>query len=125
MKNRLLQCLLVAAMAGASVQAWSANWIGIFKNTPVEDFDDEDMRRMLDVIKVVLGDPAPTDVLSWSNDATGAGGEFKVLGQPRRDGFDTCRRVRFSVHSKRRKGYPLTWTACKDGAGKWVLVSGT
>jgi surface antigen len=118
-----VQLLLGLAIACTSLHAQSAGWIKLFKGTPVENFDDEDLRRMLDAVKQVLSDPKPDDAVPWKNDATGSGGEFKVVGQPMRSGFDACRRVKFSSYSKQRKGYAATWTACKDASGKWSLIS--
>ena len=115
--------LLGLAIAFTSLHAQSAGWIRLFKDTPVEDYDDEDLRRMLDAIKQVLGDPKPDDAVHWKNDATGAGGEFKVIGEPVRSGFDACRRVKFSTYSKKHKAHATTWTACKDASGKWILAS--
>ena len=122
-KKLCVQLLLGCAMASASLHAYSAGWISLFKGTPVEDFDDEDLRRMLDAIKVVLGDPKPADVVQWKNDATGSGGDFRVVGEPVRSGYEACRRVKFNTYSKQRKGYATTWTACKESGGKWVLAS--
>jgi surface antigen len=118
-----VQLLLGIAIAGTSLHAQSAGWIRLFKGTPVEDFDDEDLRRMLDAVKQVLGNPKPDGAVQWKNDATGAGGEFKVIGEPVRSGFDACRRVKFSPYSKKHKAFASTWTACKDASGKWILVS--
>ena len=87
------------------------------------DFNDEDMRLFLDAIRKTLAAPGPPEPVEWANPASGAGGSLLVVAQPKVTGFDECRRVRATAFSRRQKGKPATWTACKDPAGQWKLVS--
>lgn len=113
---------LAAAIAAAAPCAIAAGWGAIFSDGPVVDFHDEDMRLYLDAIKKTLEAPGGSPQVQWRNPASGAGGTLVVLGQPKVKDFAECRRVQSTVYSKKRKGYPSAWTACKDPTGRWVLV---
>ena len=123
MKRRILRAVAALALCAAAPIAWSAGWGTLLLNGPAEDFHDEDARLFMEALRKTLESPVSKDPLEWSNPDSGAGGSMAVVGQPQRKGFDECRRVRMTVYSRKRKGTPSSWTACKEPAGRWVLVS--
>jgi surface antigen len=115
---------VLAAVAGLASPWAVASWGLAMRDSPARDFDDEDLRQFLAAIRQVLEAPLPPQPLEWSNPATGAGGTLLVIGQPRRQGFVECRRVRATLYSRRRQGQPQVWTACRqESGGNWNLVS--
>jgi len=116
--------LMVAAVAGLASPWAAANWGLAMRDSPARDFDDEDSRQFLAAVRQVLEAPPPPQPLEWRNQASGAGGTLLVIGQPKRQGFVECRRVRATLHSRRRQGQPQVWTACRqESGGSWKLVS--
>lgn len=115
---------MVAVAAGLASPWAAASWGLAMRDSPARDFDDEDTRQFLAAVRQVLDAPSPPQPLEWRNQATGAGGSLLVIGQPKRQGFVECRRVRSTVYSRRRQGQPQVWTACReDSGGSWKLVS--
>ena len=122
MTKKLLRALLALFIVAVSPWALAAGWGAVLRDSPAEDFDDEDSRLFLAAIKQVLEATPPPQPLDWRNDASGAGGTLLVVGHPKRPDFGECRRVRATLYSKKRKGNPTAWTACKDTSGNWKLV---
>ena len=126
MTKKLMPVAVALLVAAACPVAWSAGWGAILRDSPIEDFSDEDLRQYLDVIKTALEapeSPQPPQPVTWRNAGSGAGGTLLVLDRMKVKDFEECRRVRTVVHSKRREGTPAVWTACKDSSGRWRLVS--
>ena len=124
LKRILWTAVLAATTATVPGPALAAGWGAIFGKGPVQDFHDEDLRLYMDAIKKTLEAPDGAPAVQWRNEASGAGGTLVVLGQPTVKDFAECRRVQSTVYSKKQKGVPSAWTACKDPAsGRWVLVS--
>jgi surface antigen len=120
--RHLRGALLALAVLAASPVALAAGWGALLRNSPGEDFNDEDLRQFLAASKQALEAPGEPKTLEWSNSESGAGGSFLVLGQPKVKDFSECRRTRIKLHSKKRKGYAAVYTACKDASGRWRLV---
>jgi surface antigen len=120
---RLPACALAVLLAITVLPAAAAGWGAVLSRGPVVDFNDEDMRLFLEAIRTTLGADGEPQPVEWSNPASGAGGTLRVVGRPQVAGFKECRRVQATVHSRRQTGKPATWTACKDPAGQWKLVS--
>ncbi|QPF75689.1 hypothetical protein G8A07_24075 [Roseateles sp. DAIF2] len=117
----LLMALLAASLLSLGAQAQAAGWVAALKNTPAEDFDDEDLRLLLAAAAQSLnaeGEPAP---VRWDNPATGAGGRFLVQGSSTAKNGQPCRSIRFWLHSKRYAEKTALWNACKDEQGRWRL----
>ena len=93
------------------------------KNTPMEDFTEEDLAQYTDVLNAALNASMPVEPREWHNDRTGAGARIEVLGETKVESFDDCRRVRTDLYSKKHKSLVRTWTACKAADGQWGLVS--
>jgi surface antigen len=115
---RGLAALLIALACSA---AWSAGWVAVLKNSPAEDFDDEDIQLFLANAKTALDAPG-TQPVAWVNPRTGSGGTFEVIGQPKAQSGAECKRVRMTLRSKKQQGNPSTLTACKDADGRWRLA---
>lgn len=120
---RLAASSLALVLATSALPAAAAGWGAVLSRGPVVDFNDEDMRLFLEAIRKTLGAEGEPQPVEWANPASGAGGTLRVVGRPKVAGFDECRRVQATVHSRRQTGKPATWTACKDPAGHWKLVS--
>ena len=111
-------------LVAASPLLGAAGWGTMLLGTPGEDFNDEDLRQFLVTAKQALEAPAPPQTVTWSNAESGAGGSFLVLGESKVKNFEVCRRTRITLYSKKRKGYPAVFTACKDPtSGRWLMVS--
>lgn len=115
-------CMTALLAVATTPLAHAAGWGAILRDTPMEEFNDEDIRLHLETALKALNSPTATTPVDWRNDATGAGASFKVLGEPKVKGFAECRRVRSTTHSKTRKSSSSAWTACKDTGGRWLVV---
>ena len=112
-----LACLLpVAPPAGA------AGWVVLLKDTPAEDFDDEDLGLFFSTAKRTLEAEGPPEEVQWSNPATGAGGRFKELSRSTDAQGRPCKRLRFGIYSKKKSEQSTTWLVCRDKDGRWRLA---
>jgi surface antigen len=122
--NPTLRCAVAAlVVVAASPLAVAAGWGALLHNSPAADYNDEDLRQFLEAAKTALDAPGPPQPVEWSNASTGAGGRFLVLGPAKVKNFEDCKRVRSTANSKKQKGYPSVWTACRDPSGRWGVVS--
>jgi hypothetical protein len=112
-----LACLLPAAPA-----AHAAGWVVLLKDTPAEDFDDEDIRQFLSAAKRALDADGPPEEVQWSNPASGAGGRFKELSRSTDAAGRPCKQLRFGIYSKKQSEKSTTWTLCRE-EGRWRLVA--
>ena len=122
MKSGFLRGLMGLLIALACSVAWSAGWVSMLKNSPAEDFDDEDIQLFLVNAKTALDAAGPAQPVSWVNPRTGSGGALEVIGQPKAKSGAECKRVRMKLYSKKQQGNPSTLTACKDADGHWRLA---
>jgi surface antigen len=116
-------CMGALALSAAALTAEAAGWNALMKDSALSDFSDEDKHEYLDVLQSFLDTPTPVAPVDWRNDRTGSGAHLELLGQPKIEGFDECRRVRTNVYSKKRKAPTRIWTACRGADGTWGLVS--
>jgi surface antigen len=122
MKTNLHRLLVALIIGAASPLVAAAGWGALLRNSPAEDFNDEDLRQFLTAAKQVLDAPGPPQTQEWRNAESGAGGNLLVLGRPKVQGFEECRRTRITLYSRKRQGNPSVFTACKDPGGRWLLV---
>lgn len=120
-KNQRARASIVAAcLVAVSVPAPAQNWVGLLKNTPAEQFNEEDLKLFLDASRKALSDTPAGESVKWQNPQSGSGGELKVLKQ-----FtwhdNPCRQLRVSSETVDRKGNS-TLNLCQV-AGKWKLLS--
>jgi surface antigen len=123
MKSNLGAALVAAAMTLAAVPGQAAGWGAVLGRGPTRDFNDEDLRMLLDAMRQTVEAPGEPEPVAWRNESTGAGGTLQVIGQPKIKGFTDCRRVRVALYSRRQTGTPARWTTCRDPSGRWVLVA--
>lgn len=109
---------------GLTTPAHAAGWIAALKNTPAENFDDEDLRMFLDAANKTLSAEGSTEEIRWSNPATGAAGRFKELRRSETKDGRSCKRVQVWVSSKKRSEKSSVWNACKSAEGRWELSAG-
>ena len=62
--------------------AAAQNWIGLLKNTPAENFNEEDLKLFLEASRKALNDTPVGGTEKWQNPVTGSGGEVKVVKTP-------------------------------------------
>jgi surface antigen len=123
MSPKLRRTVAALAVVAASPLASAAGWVALLHSSPAVDYNEEDLRLFLESAKAALDAPDPPQTVDWSNAATGANGRFLVLGPAKVKNFEQCKRVRSTMNSKKQKGYPSVWTACKDPSGRWGVVS--
>lgn len=119
----LCAAAIVIVLSGIASDALAQGWGALMKNTPMEDFTEEDLNQYFDVLNAALNSPLPVEPVEWRNDRTGSGARIEVLGEREVEHFDDCRRVRTDLYSKKRKNLVRVWTACKSADGNWGLVS--
>lgn len=127
MKSNLRLAILVLFMAAAAPLAFAGTggWVSVLKDTPAEQFDDEDLKMFLEAARSALNaDTTPPQPVAWSNPDTGAGGRFLELKRSTMAGGAPCKRIKVSVYAKNRSEKSSTYTACKNAEGKWRLTSG-
>lgn len=112
---------LTAIGALSAFPAQAAGWGALFRDGPIKDLNDEDMRLLLQAVQQTL-DGEGREPVEWSNPASRASGRLTVLGSPRIEGYEECRQVRSVVNSARRRGMPVVVTACRPAQGRWLIV---
>jgi len=115
----LFALLILAPVASPS------DWGPLLNSKAITDFSEEDLSNYLAALTAMLDAPHPAAPLEWSNPQTGAGARAEVVGQPQVEGFDDCRRVRTTVHTRKYRAETRTWTACRGTDGEWRLTKGT
>jgi surface antigen len=68
--------LLLALTAGPA--AAQEGWISLFRNTPAEKFDDEDIRLFIDATRKALSDTPEKGTVSWENPKSKNRGDVTV-----------------------------------------------
>jgi len=121
LKNRLAHAPIVAALLVVlCMPAAAQNWIGLLKNTPAENFTEEDLKLFLDASRKALNEmPAGTSE-KWQNPVTGSGGELKVLKLFTWQDHP-CRQINVANHTIDRRANN-TLNLCQV-SGKWRLMS--
>ncbi len=124
MSHKTLTLILGACLCAAAPLASAAGWVSILKNTPAEEFGEEDIQLFLDSAKSALDDEGPAHERAWSNPASGAGGTFLELKRNSSSEADSaCKRMRFTLHSRAVADQSSVWTLCKID-GRWRVKSG-
>jgi surface antigen len=118
-----LAATVYVVLLGTSAGAFATGWSALMKNSPMEDFTEQDLSEYFDVLYAALNAPMPVAPVEWHRDSTGAGARIEVLGLRKLPNFDDCRRMRTSLYSKKRESLTRTWTACRGADESWRLVS--
>lgn len=120
-KNQLVLAPIVAAwLVLACVPAAAQNWVGLLKNTPAENFNEEDLKLFLDASRKALNETPAGETVKWQNPVSGARGELKVMKSFTWQDHP-CRQLRVYSETIDRKG-TNTLNLCQV-VGKWKLVS--
>ena len=119
---RFLAILACAIALAAPAQA--TGWVVVLKNTPAEDFNDEDIKQFLMAAVKLLNAPGegPAADVAWNNPESGSGGHFKELSRSLDAAGHACRRLRLGVYSKQKSESIATWTVCRGDDGRWKVT---
>jgi surface antigen len=115
-----MRLLLAIIFTAAIPSALAQNWVGLLKNTPAEQFDEEDLRIFLDAGRKALNDTPDNQAVTWENPQTKARGEITVLRSFEAKGLP-CKEVRVRNEAQGRKGDNKLNLCKKDD--KWRLLS--
>ena len=120
-KNQLARAPIVAVwLMALCVPAAAQNWIGLLKNTPAEQFSEEDLKLFLDASRKALNETPAGETVKWQNPVSGSHGELKVMKLFTWQDHP-CRQIRVSNETIDRKGSNVL-NLCQV-VGKWKLVS--
>ena len=115
-----MRLFLAIALLVTAPLAAADNWAALFKNSPAEFFDDEDMQLFLGTARKALDGAALNETVSWDNPKSKHRGDFTVLKQ-----FEwknnPCKAVRVRNEAQGRKS-DNTHNLCSI-EGRWRLVS--
>jgi surface antigen len=114
-----MRLLLAVIITAAIPSALAQNWVGLLKNTPAEQFDEEDLRIFLDAGRKALNDTPDNQSVTWENPPTKARGEITVLRSFESKGLPCKVRVRNEAGG--RKG-DNKLSLCR-AEGKWRVLS--
>ena len=120
-KRKVLASVVVAIVLTSAVPAHALGWVAVLKNTPAEQFDEDDIGMFLVAAKTALDAEGAPKETAWRNDATGAGGRFLPLATSKDARGNVCKRVRFWVHARNRSEKSTVWTACQID-NRWRLT---
>jgi surface antigen len=97
---------------------YASNW-AFLDNAPMTYFTEEDMRMYQDALGQALNEASDGDTRTWSNPATGASGEIRLM-RTLHEQDTTCRVTR--IRSTAR-GYTETgnYRVCKQDDGSWTI----
>lgn len=122
--NRIV--VMLCALSGLALSP-GAQAIGNFGdysitlwNSPARFYTDADWKLFQDTLETTLKEEKDGGTRSWSNPATGASGEFTILGTVQKD--DTpCRKVKviWQMRTLRRVS---GMAFCKQDDGDWKVV---
>ena len=112
--------IVLAWLLALCMPAAAQNWIGLLKNTPAENFNEEDLKLFLEASRKALNDTPAGGTEKWQNPVTGNGGELKVVKLFNWQD-NPCRQIRVSNYTVDRKG-SNTLNLCQV-VGKWKLLS--
>jgi surface antigen len=115
-----MRVLLLVLMVTATPFAMAQNWVGLLKNTPAEQFDEDDLRIFMDAGRKALNEAPDNQSVTWENPKTRSRGEITVLRSFESKGRP-CREVRVRNQAGGRKG-DNTLNLCKVEE-KWRLLS--
>jgi phosphatidylserine/phosphatidylglycerophosphate/cardiolipin synthase-like enzyme len=65
---------VAASITLTAAPSLAAGWGAVLGRGPTRDFDDEDLRMLLDAIRQTVEAPGTPEPVAWRNECTGAGG---------------------------------------------------
>lgn len=117
----MLMRSMIAIMLLATSTTYAAGWVKILKDSPAEVFEEDDLRLLLEAARRALDAEGDTETVKWANEASGAGGSFKVLSQSTSQSGALCKRVRLTMYAKVRSEKAATLTACRGTDFRWKI----
>jgi surface antigen len=106
----------LAAVPAAAQQGW----FSLFRNTPAEQFDDEDLRLFIEASRKALNDTPEQGTVSWENPKTQSRGDVTVLSVFTWQEHP-CRKIKVVNEARGRKG-TTTPSFCRVD-DKWRVVT--
>jgi surface antigen len=116
-KASICGSLLLAVFAVATPVA--ASNMGFMNDTPYVHFTKEDHAIFDEALQDVLNKGADGESRKWTNPASKAGGDLKVLKSFQR-GQTTCRRLSIANKAKGRSASGQ-YNFCRQASGEWKL----
>jgi surface antigen len=120
MKRCIGVILVLMGLVGTAPSYALVGYRGL-KDTPVSEFNEEDLSLFEKAHKEALKNRADGDTVSWKNPDTGASGTITPLKTDRIGGRD-CRLLRIVNSAGGRTGDSRFWY-CKQPDGKWKITS--
>lgn len=116
---RALLLILAGALGvNGAAQAASVSFLG---KAPIAYMTDEDKRLFQAAVAKALDDTADGDTVTWSNPATKAGGEIKLVRTEDADAM-LCRIAQVHSRAGGRENRGV-YRACKEADGPWRLAA--
>jgi hypothetical protein len=118
----LRSAILPAAFAvlGYANTAYASNW-SFLRNSAVAQFDDEDVRLMMESANTVISDPNGPARRQWRNERTGHSGELQSTAAFAGPNDLRCKRL-LIVNRAGSKASRSTYTLCDMPPEGWRLV---
>ena len=112
---------LAAVVLGACLAAPAAaqQWASVFKGSPMEVFNEDDMRLFLAAARQALERPADPQPLGWSNAKNGHQGNVVVLRAFDSKGRE-CKELQVRTEAQGRKGDDRLYFCRIEG--EWKLL---
>ena len=79
------------------------------------------MNLLRDAADEVLSSGQPHATRGWHNDATGNGGEIRVVARFDTDDRRECRRLRVDIHTLRAGDRRSMMNVCRSAGGRWLM----
>ena len=118
--NRYLIALALAVGLGLAAPAWSLNLTPLLRDTPAEQFNEQDY-ALFDAALIKALEKLPADAsATWENPQTGSSGSSTVL-KTFEHGGQACKRVRIENRARNRTGSTV-FDFCQQPDGRWALA---
>jgi hypothetical protein len=118
---RFQSVALVFAASLIALSTVQANNLSFLKDTPMANFNDEDIRLMTQSAADALADAKTPSSREWENTATNHSGTAKTLKAFEGPKGIACKRLRLTTHSGNRDG-KSAYTLCNMGEDGWKIV---
>lgn len=115
--RRLTLACIAAAGLSAPLAASAQSGLGYLKTSPINYFNNEDIRLMKANVDGLLEAGAEGDKKQWRNPKSGHSGEAEVMKSFSADGMN-CKRVRVANEAKGLKS-DATYPLCKVPGKGW------
>jgi surface antigen len=100
----LRACLvLLLGLTAAAPAAAQQGWIALMRNTPAEQFDDEDIKLFIDAARKAIAETPEQGTVSWDNPKTKSAGSVTVVKVFTWQNHP-CRKLKIVSEARGRKG---------------------